>query len=674
MWSPVKIAIVCGGSDGRAAVERRVGERGFAVHTWRDFLDDLLRPGRTIFDYETRCEISVLDAGAWKYAMHPTNEVLCVAWSHRPDAERVFVAHNVGFEEAISTRHILGWSATNWFRWSCTASRARRLGLPGGLEGACNVLRTPHRKSVEGHRLMLQVSQPRPLWVNKGHGQKWFDDADRLAGTAIYCGEDVHAERDLDDTLPELTPFERAVWEQVERGNRRGLRLDVDLIAAMETLVDGEETRVLAEVRQLTGDPNFSLTAPAAVRQFCAGRGVTMGDLTAATVEGLLSGHRSGARRIDPLAAKVLEGRQAIAKSSNAKLPAMRDRLQEDGFARDYAIFHGAHTGRQTGAKVNPLNLPRPYRDYDQDKVVAAIRSRDLMQMERLGVLPSVAVSASLRGIIVAPEGKTFVIVDYSSIEPCVSFTLAGQWDAVDILRNHGNLYVEMGKTVFGRTISKKDDLREYTICKIIILALGYGMYPAKFYMQLQAAGIDCTDHDAVGWRNAYLARFPMIPKLWAGLEEAAKTAIRNPHQRCSYGSIGYVFDGYWLACFMPNGNPMYYPNARLLPGKYGDDLTYEGRSPGGGWGDVRTWGGSTCENCAQKIGREVLVEDKLEVEQRYGWHVPLDVYDEIVAECDENEVEPLEKMYAVTRRQREWLPQMPVWSEGFVAKRYRKD
>ena len=29
-------------------------------------------------------------------------------------------------------------------------------------------------------------------------------------------------------------------------------------------------------------------------------------------------------------------------------------RLQADGFARDYAIYHGAHTGRQTGIAVNP--------------------------------------------------------------------------------------------------------------------------------------------------------------------------------------------------------------------------------------------------------------------------------------------------------------------------------
>ena len=69
-----------------------------------------------------------------------------------------------------------------------------------------------------------------------------------------------------------------------------------------------------------------------------------------------------------------------------------------------------------------------------------------------------------------------------------------------------------------------------------------------------------------------------------------------------------------------------------------------------------------------------LLVEDKIDVERLLGWHVPLDVYDEIVAECDESEHEPHEKLLAIMRRQRAWLPQMPVWAEGFSAKRYRKD
>lgn len=672
---------------------------------------------RIVFDFETRSEISVVDAGAWKYGAHPSTEILCAGWSTRDagpwspvrvaivcggsdgraaverrvrergvevatvgdfvqacEHAEILVAHNVGFEQAVMLHPLRTWGLPQSRIWSCTASRARRLGIPGALEGACNVMRTPHRKSVEGHRIMLQVSQPRPLWANRRLGPQWFDDSERLAACAVYCAEDILAERDLDDVLPELPPFERTVWEQVERANRMGLCLDVELIGAMERAVDGEEERVLEEVRRVLGNPGFSLTAPATVRALCAQWGTDLPDLQAATVEQVLAQHRSGAKPVHDVVRMVLEGRQLVGKSSNAKLPAMRDRLQEDGRARDYAIYHGAHTGRQTGSKVNPLNFPRPYRGYDQEQVLPILREGRLKDLK---VSPSLAVSASLRGTIVAPPGKKFAIGDYTSIEPCVLFTLAEQWDAIEVLvrsfSGGPNLYVDMARAVFGRPVTKKD-IREYTVGKVIILALGYGMYPAKFYTQLRAAGIDCTEDDAVAWRQLYLSRFPRVPELWAGLEEAQKQAIRNPHKRYAYGAISYIFDGWWLVCTLPSGRPLFYPDARLQPGRFGDDIVYQGRLVGGAWGDVRTWGGTSAENMAQSISRDVTVEDKLDVERRYGWHVPLDVYDEIVAECPAGEQGALDRLLAVMRQRRPWLPRMPVWAEGFEATRYRKD
>lgn len=960
-WGLVKVAILCGGADGCAAIESRVRERGFEVATAAEFLHALSMPWRTVFDFETRNEISVVDVGAWKYAAHPSDDVLCVAWSSRPSGTNrpIYVAHNTSFEQAQCLRHIPGF-VLDPEQWTCTASRARRLGIPGGLEGACNVMRTAHRKSVEGHRVMLQVSQPRPLFVNKGTGPKWFEDADRLATNAVYCAEDIYAERDLDDVLPELPPFERQVWLQVERGNRRGLCLDVPLIAAMEPLVSGEEDRVLAELRRPvelggTGIADFSLTAPAAVREFCARRGVHLPDLKKETVEAILSGHRSGARPTDYLVAKVLEGRQTVGKSSNAKLPAMRARLQEDGFARDYAIYHGAHTGRQTGSAVNPLNMPKPYKGYEQAAVVDMIMRQDVAAIEASRVTPSVAVSATLRGAIIAPPGKKLVIGDYATIEPCVLFVLAGQWDAVRILREGGDIYCEMASAVYERQLTKEKNPKERGLGKALVLGCfgpetrvvthrgvkriidvrsddklwdgerwnshggllnqgrhsvmnlaglwvtpehlilcgstwvparyvarvctlrralatasenlpypvissglagacsrfacgvhavrqsilsiltissegllrgvmralrkvqertrsifgatrtsapttptavgyyvesalsklvasiqrarcfvttegvafssatsfaidvsssrtflhclggikrslnwiarttievmngatyalslvgrtvitagqllgsrrksivydiafagpknrytivsdagplivhncGYGMGKDKFVERLKLDGVNVDDALAHRAHSTYRTRFPEVPNLWRGIEEAIKSAIRNPHVRFAYGIITYAFDGYWLVCTLPSGRSLFYPNAQLQPGKYGDEVTYEGRTLGGGWGTVRTWGGSCVENLCQAISRDITMEDKLECEHRYGWHVPLDVYDEIVAECDEDDSAALEKLDAVMSRPRQWLPQIPIRAECFTAHRYRKE
>ena len=342
----------------------------------------------------TRCDISVKDVGAYKYAAHPSHEILCVGWRVKRggawgsahvavvqggadgrraierrveekgrvvatldeffadyEAADVHVAHNVGFELVIEERHFPHLRPLD--RWaSSTAARSRRLGLPGALADVCRVLRTPHQKSEEGHAVMLQVSQPRPVWRTNPALPKWFDDAYRLAKTAVYCADDILAECDLDDYLPELPPKERLFWEQSERCNRRGIRLDLGLLGAMAEVVEKSGAMALAEARRATGDPNFNLTNVEAIKSFCANHGVYLDDLRAATVEAKLAAHVSGARRLPESVVTVLYGRQQSGgKSSNAKLAKMKECCMDDGYVRDSVIYHGAHTGRTTGGR-----------------------------------------------------------------------------------------------------------------------------------------------------------------------------------------------------------------------------------------------------------------------------------------------------------------------------------
>ena len=672
-----------------------------------------------MLDFETRCEESVTELGAWKYSRHPSNEVLCVSWAVRtasgmegpartavlyggPEGraavERrvrdagfvaatrrdfidsalscgVWVAHNNGFERAHIARHFQELARVS-VHWSCTAARARAIGLPGSLNMACKVMRTPNQKSEEGHRIMLQVAQPRPTWNKDPSRPKWYEDADRLAATAIYCARDILAECDLDAVLPELSERERAVWLQVERANERGLRLDADLIDAMEHLVDVTTDATLTRIRNLTGDQKFSLTAPASVRAFCASRGLYLDDLTAGTIKGALARHESGSRRLDPVVAEVLEGRQIVGKSSNAKLPAMRDRMESDWYARDYAIYHGAHTGRQTGAKVNPLNLPKPWQGYDPEAIVPLVKTRDRTAVEAAtGRSASAVVSATLRGVIIPPEGKKFAIADYASIEPCVLFALAGQWDAVQVLDARKSIYCEVGPTIYGRPVEKGNGTgSDYKLCKAVVLGCGYGLGLDNFTLKVESEGID-ADKAMIerAWRG-YRARFAQVPKLWTGVQEAAKAAIKHPHHEASYSAVKFVYDGAWLTMILPSGRPVYYVNARLAPGKFSDEIVYEGRRRDGTWGDVRTYGAALVENICQSVSRDITMEDKLDLESMFGWRIPLDVYDEIVAEVDIGEADAVHRMESVMSRRRAWAPYIPIRAEGFEAMRYGKE
>lgn len=428
--TPPRAAILCGGSDGRAAVERRVRENGGIVASYAEFITDV-----------TRCD--------------------------------VFIAHNQGFEEALEDYRLPEVAALRARKFcTCTASRSRRLGLPGSLEDACRVLRTPHQKQMDGHGEMQRCAQPRPTWLAGRGGPRWFDDAERLAKVALYCLTDVECERDLDRYLPELSALERARWLHTELVNRRGIPLDAPLIDAMIAAVQYEQSGAMARVREATGDPDFTLTNPAAIIAFCKTRGLWLADLRKETVEAALRAHDDGTRRIDEIARLVLEARREVGgKSSTSKLPRMRGRLMSDGRARDNAIYFGAHTGRLTGDGINTLNLPRPYKKFDQGAVIDFIRRADLNGLRHgQGVSASTAVSAALRGAITAGAGRKLVVGDYNSVEPCFYFTLAQQWDAVEILRQRKSLYIEFGLSVYNRVLDKKADLREYTVSKETVL------------------------------------------------------------------------------------------------------------------------------------------------------------------------------------------------------------
>lgn len=627
-WGPVRVAIGVGGSDGRAAVERRVRDAGWQVASLADF----------------RADYAACDRA---------------------------VAHNVGFE--IAGEEVL-FPGLPWKPPSCTAARARRLGLPGSLKDACRVLRTPHQKSLAGHVTMLQVSQPRPHWVLHGTGGKWFEDSERLAKTAIYCCEDILAECDLDDYLPELSDTERQYWLHVEKINRRGIRLDAPLLEAMRTAVEADVRTSLERARKVTGNPEFALTNPQLIRDFCASRRVLLNDLRKETVAAALAGALPDDVRV------VLEARSHVGgKSSTAKIPRMLGRIGADGKARDIVIYGGAHTLRNTGDGINTLNLPRPYKGFDQDKVIAALlEGRPESIRTEQGVSVSNGVSAALRGVVIPDPGNKFVVGDYSSVEPCFAFTLARQWDAVEVLRRKESLYIDFGKVVYGRELDKNKDLIEYTVCKSTILGCGYGMGADRFYDYLIAAGVIIEREESNRVHAAYRARFHKIPDAWNGLGEASKSAIRSPGSRCSYNGVTYVSDGWWLVCELPSGRPFYYPNARLQPGKYSDEIVYEGwvRIDGrpAGWGNVRTWGGSLLENVTQAACRDIMEEHQQEVEALPGWQVDMTVYDEIVAECPQNCTNAKEVLASIMSRPPTWMKKMPVSASVTEMLRYRKE
>ena len=79
-----------------------------------------------------------------------------------------------------------------------------------------------------------------------------------------------------------------------------------------------------------------------------------------------------------------------------------------------------------------------------------------------------------------APPGQRLYIADLSNIEARMLAWLAKEYDLVQAFATGRDVYCEFASQIYGRTITKDDNLERY-VGKTAILGLGYGMGHDKF-------------------------------------------------------------------------------------------------------------------------------------------------------------------------------------------------
>ena len=102
-------------------------------------------------------------------------------------------------------------------------------------------------------------------------------------------------------------------------------------------------------------------------------------------------------------------------------------------------------------------------------------------------------------------------------------------------------------------------------------------------------------------------------------------------------------------------------------------DITYYGiNTQTRRWGRTDTYGGKLMQNACEGIGRDLLVNGMLEMEDA-GYEAILSVHDEGVFEVPEDFGSDEEAMKLMTKKL-QWAEGLPVACGGYRAKRYRKD
>jgi DNA polymerase len=340
-------------------------------------------------DFETRSTVDLRAAGAHAYAEHETTDAWCMAWAQGDGPVEVWregepcpapvaghvagggvvVAHNASFELAIWNRRMAptyGWPPLDPRQVRCTMAMAYAMALPGGLDDAAQAVGLTIRKDADGKRLMMQMSRPRI--VGDDGRVIWWDDEARRERLHAYCAQDVEVERQLEKRLLALTDGEQELWALDQRINDRGVAIDLQTVDRLIRAVEKEKVRLDRAMAKATGGRVSACSQVAELEAWLGTQGVAVDGLAKADVTTLLGGPLPAAAR------EALRLRQQAAKSSVAKLKAMREGACADGRVRGTMQFHGAATGRWAGRRLQPQNLPRPGLAHDEiERVVGMI-------------------------------------------------------------------------------------------------------------------------------------------------------------------------------------------------------------------------------------------------------------------------------------------------------------
>lgn len=333
-------------------------------------------------DFESRSIVDIKRSGADVYARHPLTDILCMVYAFNEntpvlirqnecEAFEMFhgelfdhvsnggkvVAHNAAFEYLIWNNvgvKKYGWPILKREQLICTMAMSYAMSLPGALEKAAAAVGLTHQKDMQGHRVMLQLSQPKDFDSNGN--PIWRDDAQKFEKLYNYCLKDVEAERDLYKRIMQLSPDEKDLWLLDQKINERGVYVDVSTVKAAIKLVTAEKTRLDQRMREVTNNEVGTCTAASQLTHFLSSKGIEVKSVDKSSVIELLNK--------DDLPSDVREAlllRQEAAKSSTAKLEAMLESVCDDGRMRGLFQYHGAGaTGRWAGRRVQLQNLPRP--------------------------------------------------------------------------------------------------------------------------------------------------------------------------------------------------------------------------------------------------------------------------------------------------------------------------
>lgn len=633
----------------------------------------------------------------------------------------IFVAHNARFEQAIwyYICHLQwGWPMPR--RWSCTAARARYNGIRANLEGAASDLEVLHQKDANGKEFINDFCKPRKYKGPKKDGivkALWYEPQENPDGWQKglhYCLQDSYAEADIDRILPDLPPFEQAIWELDFKINTRGLPVDIQSVSRAIKFSDhytAKNFKRFDEITSLRPTQRDKVLAYLDQREEIE----NLGDLRSKTLKRIV---------MDDLPQDlqdVISIRLETSKASIKKLETMVRCTGADGRARGLFLYGGAHTMRWSAKRIQPQNFTRgnakvqkavfKYLEGDFWETPVGIGHNggpllDDMPAQPLWVQeaglrftrPLGALSQSMRGFIQAPKGHKIVSGDYAQIEARVLAWLARCLWLLDAFRAGDDVYVRFAGDhmyrrayddyfvmVDGRREVRSELKRERQVAKSAVLGCGYGLGDRKFVEYCDNMDLTISEEESKTTIKAYRDAHPEIAHydvgLWSRVQTAAILAATHEGETVELANTGVTFhvhrldtERYWLVCTLPSGRHIAYYRPKVRLGvKWGrtvEILSFRTEWNGKSYRED-TYGGKLVENIVQGTARDVCAVGALNAEAA-GYPVIGLVHDEVIT-LPELEFGSHEELCTLMCQLPAWVTDLPVEADGGTMDRYGK-
>lgn len=640
-------------------------------------------------DFETRSHIDLTEQGLDIYANDPTTEVLCIAYGATPENVKVVAPSNTTgqllipnydgnalLKHVASGGKIQAWNAMfEYAIWNCVCvpkygwpplkleqcidsmAIAAANNVPQSLGDAAIFMDSNQQKDTRGRYLIQKLCKP--------HKGAFNNDPELLKELFDYCAQDVRTEMAIVADLRPLTEAEQEVWTLTQRINLRGVPVAPKELQNAVLAVERAQGALDAECVALTG---CKPSERAKLLSWLNAQGANLADLTEKTVSAMLVN-----TNLDSKIRRALELRQEGSQTSVAKYAKMLE-IQREGKIRNTLVYHGASTGRWASrGGLNLQNIARPtLSDEEIDVAIPRVFNNGVATMQEL--------SSLVRSAISAPNGKTFVDVDFSSIENRVGVYLAGQKDKVELFRKGLDEYKVFASESLYRVPYDQVTKDQRQVSKSAVLGAMFGQGAKGLVKYAEGMGVKLTEAQAKNAVDGYRSSYAKVKLLWAQCESAAIQAVENPGNPFRAGDklvMKVAKNALWMQ--LPSGRLICWqrPQLELLTTPWGSEklgVTIHSQNT-----YTRQWtrnaliGSSIFQSAVQGTARDCLAVAMLNL-NKAGYEVVNSIHDEVLLLVEEQSAESaLADVVSIMTTPPTWAPDFPLAAEGWHGKRYRK-